>query len=159
MIPDESPPTDASVIDPAVRESLRCMRWDEAMTMSAAGHWLGAHTRSHAILSQVEPARRRDEIEGSVAALRERLGTHDVPFAYPHGQPCDFGPQDMAVLHELDVPLVCTTVAGGNRPPIDWLNLRRNGIGLFHTRRSFVAEALGLVDRRRRTQAERAACH
>jgi len=151
-------PVDPDAIDPNVRESLRCMRWDKALAMVRAGHWLGAHARSHVNLARTEPAKRREEIRGSIAAIRDRLNTSNVPLAYPYGQRSDFGPEDVRLLRELDVPLACTGIAGGNRPPVDLLHLRRNCVGLFHTRTTFAVEVLGLLDRRRRAKAERIAC-
>lgn len=131
-----------------LHESLRHMNWHELCTLADAGHWIGAHTRSHTILSGVSSERRRDEIEGSVAALRAALRTVDVPFAFPVGQRRHFDLDDVHILRELGVPLACTAIAGPNRPPADPLLLRRNCVGLYHGRAAFCAELLGLRDRR-----------
>ena len=141
--------------DPAVRAALRHMTWEEAIDLSHRGHWLGAHTRTHARLSACAPDKRRDEIEGSVSAIRARLRTADVPFAFPYGQPDDFDQTDLQQLRSLDVPAIFTGVSGWNRPPIDPLCLRRNCVGLHHVGARFTAEMLGLRDGRARAARQR----
>jgi peptidoglycan/xylan/chitin deacetylase (PgdA/CDA1 family) len=131
-----------------IRDGLRHMRWREAATFVAAGHALGAHTATHPILSTCDLATRRDEIARSVQAVAARLGGRCPAFAYPSGQPNDFGAADIATLTELNVPLACSGVAGPNAAPLYRFALRRNCIGLYHTRAAFVAELLGLRDAR-----------
>ena len=139
-------------------ELLRHMTWDEADVVVRSGHWLGAHTRTHAILSHAGEAARRDEIAGSIEAIRSRYGTDDVPFAFPNGLAGDFDESDISLLRELHVPLACTGIAGANRPPVDLLRLRRNAVGLHHGRAAFSAEMWGLRDWRHVEQPKVAAC-
>lgn len=135
--------------DPAhAREALRHMTWHEARRAAREGHWIGAHSCSHAILSRFAPARREHEITQSILAIREKLALRDVPFAYPNGQLGDFDADDIRVLRRLSTPLACSGIAGPNRHPFDRLCLHRNGVGLFHTPARFVAELLGLRDGR-----------
>ncbi len=150
-----SGPIEVGRIDPQVRDDLRCMRWDEALAMALMGHWLGAHTRAHVRLSQADPARRMAEIAGSVNALRRRLKTTAVPFAYPYGQSDDFGAEDLNLLRALEVPAVCTARPGANAPGGDPLCLRRTAVGLYHRPTRFALEMTGLLDARRRRQAAR----
>jgi peptidoglycan/xylan/chitin deacetylase (PgdA/CDA1 family) len=130
------------------------MTWEEARRMVEAGHWLGAHTRTHARLSDCDDAARRDEIAGAVVAIRARFGEEMVPFAFPYGQAEDFGPRDVELLRELRTPLALTGIPGVNRPPFDPLRLRRNCVGMYHRRLGFVAEMLGLRDRYRGTSTQ-----
>lgn len=141
--------SDAAEI-PNATAALRHMTWDEALQMIHLGHWMGAHTQTHVRLSACDEAVRRREIENSVAAIRARLHADDVPFAFPYGQAADFGPQDVRLLRELEVPAACTGVPGWNRPPWEPLLLRRNCVGLHHRGSRFFAEVLGLRDGRGR---------
>ncbi|MBY8870656.1 polysaccharide deacetylase family protein [Micromonospora sp. PLK6-60] len=60
--------------------------WDDARHLERAGHRIGAHTRNHVKLTEVDAETRRREVDGSieaVSAARHRTGP--VPFAYPYG--------------------------------------------------------------------------
>jgi peptidoglycan/xylan/chitin deacetylase (PgdA/CDA1 family) len=64
------------------------MSWDELKQLHADGHEVGSHSRTHAILPLVSDAQLVDEIAGSRAQLRERLGFEIESFCYPNGD-CD----------------------------------------------------------------------
>jgi peptidoglycan/xylan/chitin deacetylase (PgdA/CDA1 family) len=64
------------------------MSWQELKELHAVGHEIGSHSRSHAILPLVSDAQLQDEISGSRAQLRERLGFEIESFCYPTGD-CD----------------------------------------------------------------------
>lgn len=51
-----------------------------------AGHHIGSHTLTHARLSTLAPAARREEIVSSRAKLEDRFGVAVVLFAYPWGE-------------------------------------------------------------------------
>jgi peptidoglycan/xylan/chitin deacetylase (PgdA/CDA1 family) len=59
---------------------------DELRELAAAGWELGAHTVNHADLSKLDYEGCREEIAGSVGALRELTGVEVQTFAYPFGQ-------------------------------------------------------------------------
>lgn len=62
------------------------MSWEAARELAADGMEIGAHTRTHPILGQIEdPAVLRDEIAGSRADLARRFGVAPMAFAYPVG--------------------------------------------------------------------------
>lgn len=62
------------------------MSWDEVRRLHAAGHGVGAHTRSHPWLSSLaDPAQIESEIGDGVARLEEILGTRVEHFALPFG--------------------------------------------------------------------------
>lgn len=73
-------------------------------TMFASGLCgFGGHTHSHAILSRLSPAAQREEITRSIAGVRELgLGAAEA-FAYPNGQPGDFGADAERILGDLGV--------------------------------------------------------
>lgn len=74
-------PLPASCLD-----AHRALDWQMVSELSAAGMTIGSHTRSHALLTLEDPARVRDEVEGSRTVLRERLGRNINHFAYPDGR-------------------------------------------------------------------------
>jgi peptidoglycan/xylan/chitin deacetylase (PgdA/CDA1 family) len=67
-------------------EALRPLDWEMLGRMRRAGITIGSHTRTHALLALESPAKVRDEVEGSRAALERRLGIRIEHFAYPDGQ-------------------------------------------------------------------------
>jgi peptidoglycan/xylan/chitin deacetylase (PgdA/CDA1 family) len=60
---------------------------DQVRHLSASGIEIGAHTRSHPILSTLELNQVRDEIVGSQAYLERVLDSPIRYFAYPNGRP------------------------------------------------------------------------
>lgn len=64
--------------------------WAQIAAMADAGITMGAHTRTHPILAQLDREAARAEIEGSRADLAARLGSAPDWFAYPQGGPADF---------------------------------------------------------------------
>ncbi len=57
----------------------------QARELHAAGHEIGAHTRHHCSLPEVDEATQREEIEGSKRELEAALGAPVATFAYPYG--------------------------------------------------------------------------
>lgn len=58
---------------------------DQLKVMAISGMEIGAHTRTHARLVELDAARRLDEIEGSKKDLEDMLGQAVGSFAYPYG--------------------------------------------------------------------------
>jgi peptidoglycan/xylan/chitin deacetylase (PgdA/CDA1 family) len=79
----------------------RPMSWEQARGLERKGTTFGAHTVSHPVLSRVDDARSRAEIEGSLARLRAELSRPVPLFCYPNGKAADFGPREQACLAEL----------------------------------------------------------
>ncbi len=61
------------------------MNWPDLRALIAAGHSIGAHTRSHARLSSLPRERLKDEIAASADILEQRLETPVEHFAYTFG--------------------------------------------------------------------------
>jgi peptidoglycan/xylan/chitin deacetylase (PgdA/CDA1 family) len=74
------------------RGVIEVVRWDDLRAMSAYGVEVGSHTRTHARLSSLaDPARLRDEVEGSKREIEDRLGVECRYFAWPFGRLADAG--------------------------------------------------------------------
>ena len=74
--------------------------WEGIAAMDRAGIVMGAHTRTHPILSRVGPARAREEILGSREDLARHLGKPVRWFAYPQGGPADYTDETMEIVAE-----------------------------------------------------------
>ncbi len=99
----------------------RLLDWDEVDALRRAGIDIGAHTRTHPRLPELDPATARDEIHGSRADLRERLRAPIRAFAYPFGR----AGHSEAVVAAAGFDLACGIERGLNYPGTPALALRR----------------------------------
>jgi peptidoglycan/xylan/chitin deacetylase (PgdA/CDA1 family) len=93
-------------------EEFSAMDWETVRRLSREGVEFGAHTVTHPILSRVDDARVRSELEGSVAAVRDATGVEVRSFAYPNGRDRDFDARSILALRELGVRAAVTTEYG-----------------------------------------------
>ena len=115
-----------------VRESGVSLPRDLMMTtdglrqLAVGGFEIGAHTRSHPILSRVDDATARTEIGGSREALEELLGEPVRLFAYPNGQPGrDYTARDVQLVEACGFQAAVSTAWGAARRHADPLELPR----------------------------------
>jgi peptidoglycan/xylan/chitin deacetylase (PgdA/CDA1 family) len=106
-------------------EKYRTLSWDELRASSGEDFAVGSHTRSHRVLSRLEPDELESEIVGACERLRAELELDDVPFAYPYGGPEQIGDDAARLVREAGHTCGLTTVPGTNRPPADPFRLRR----------------------------------
>ena len=71
---------------PAWVERAPLLDWGRIEKLVASGAEIGAHTASHADLSEMLAPEARDEIEESRAEIERRLGVSPRIFAYPGGR-------------------------------------------------------------------------
>jgi peptidoglycan/xylan/chitin deacetylase (PgdA/CDA1 family) len=64
----------------------RLMDKEQIRDWLSLGFEIGAHTRTHAHLTQISPARAKEEISGSKARLEDLFGMEVKYFAYPYGE-------------------------------------------------------------------------
>lgn len=76
---EETTPGGAALDDP------RPLSWEMLAEMGRAGFTVGAHTRSHAVLTRETETRVREETAEARRALAARLGVRVDHFAYPDG--------------------------------------------------------------------------
>lgn len=101
--------------------------WDELRALAADGLAIAAHSRSHAMLDRLPADALRDEIEGSLADVAERLGAVRPVFAYPSGQ---HSAAVVEAARRAGIRAAFTTRRGAERPSrADWLRLRRINVG------------------------------
>jgi peptidoglycan/xylan/chitin deacetylase (PgdA/CDA1 family) len=82
------------------RERYDFLTWAQAREMASAGVEIGSHTVSHPILTTLDAATLRDELEESKRKIEGALGGECVSFAYPNGSPADFGAREKMALRE-----------------------------------------------------------
>lgn len=90
-----------AVVPDAAPVRYRPLTWDDARRWEKAGIHFAPHTCTHRILSKLDAASCRAEIEGSWQRLQEELSAPAPVFAYPNGQPGDFGAREQAILADL----------------------------------------------------------
>ncbi len=88
------------------------MDWDTVVRLSSQGVEFGGHTVTHPILSRVDDARLRSEVETSIAVVRHATGREVRCFAYPNGRNRDFDDRAVELLRELGIAAAVTTEYG-----------------------------------------------
>ncbi len=124
------------------------LSWDEVRSMREDRVDFGAHTRTHPILTRVDPERARREISGSKAAIEAKLGDTVTSFAYPNGQPADVTPEIRAMVQEAGFRVAVTLFPGPARPNEvrrDPLMIRRVFVHHRDHPSRFAAKVMGLV--------------
>jgi peptidoglycan/xylan/chitin deacetylase (PgdA/CDA1 family) len=64
---------------------LPLLDWDELGTLAARGVSIGAHSRSHPMLSALTDEAIEEEVGGGADDIEQRLGQRPTDFAYPYG--------------------------------------------------------------------------
>jgi peptidoglycan/xylan/chitin deacetylase (PgdA/CDA1 family) len=101
------------------------LTWDEVAALDRGGVELGAHTVHHEILSRLDAAAQRREIEESTRVLRERVKQPVDTFAYPFGRKWDYDENCLRVLDELGYSAACAAMEGTNDPRTPRYELNR----------------------------------
>ncbi len=103
------------------------MDWSDVRTLDENGIEIGGHTCSHVLLSRVDDATARSEIEGCTRDIERELGRHPRHFAYPNGTAQDFGSRDVDLVKRAGYATAATSIEGINRPGTSpYLLLRHN---------------------------------
>jgi peptidoglycan/xylan/chitin deacetylase (PgdA/CDA1 family) len=98
----------------------------QIIAMADAGIEIGAHTRSHADLSQIaDEAALQDEIAGSKQDLEQRLGRHVRYFAFPYGTAKQLTAPAIRMCREAGFEAICSAVGGYNFPGDNPFHLQR----------------------------------
>ena len=104
----------------------RVLTWKELRSLSKQGVTIGAHTRTHPILSQITADELREEIRGSQDDLQREIGDTRPIFCYPSG---DHDDRVVRILREEGFAAAFTTLDGQNDLRFqDPLCLRRTNI-------------------------------
>lgn len=102
------------------------MTWDEARELRDGGVELGGHTVGHQILSRLDAAVQREEIEGGARSMQRALGNGAIAtFAYPWGRRWDFDEHSKAAAKAAGFRCAVTMHAGTNDARTDRFALKR----------------------------------
>jgi peptidoglycan/xylan/chitin deacetylase (PgdA/CDA1 family) len=85
------------------------LTWSDVQRCAAQGVTFGAHTVSHPILTQTDPARAASEIRDSLQQLRDRCSTTLPVFSYPNGA---YAPEHVDILATSGMRAAVTTEPG-----------------------------------------------
>ena len=111
---------------------------EQLREIDAAGMEIGAHSRTHCRLTQVDDSRLRDEVAGSKGDLEGIIGQEVTTFAYPYG---DQNNRVVQAIQHADFRLACGTDAGWAFNGADPFRIRRISI-LAHDGLSVFARKL-----------------
>lgn len=103
----------------------RAATWAELRALAAQGFDIGAHSRTHPILSRVPSKQLDDEIAGCKEQIEGHLGMRISHFSYPNGQPGDYTPDAIRAVARAGYLAACTTIRGANTPATPMFELRR----------------------------------
>ena len=89
----------------------------------------GAHTHSHAILSQLSKQEKEKEIQDSVSHVEHLTNCPCRFFAYPNGSCSDYDDESINIIKLCGVNSAVTMIPGPNFTSTPLMQLRRYGIG------------------------------
>ena len=115
----------------AVPEWDGLMTWDQLGALAEAGHEIGSHSLTHALLPQCDDDALTREVSESRRLLEDRLGLDVVSFCYPNGD-CDARTADAVAAAGYRWGV--TTVWGTNPPGAERLRLARFEMHAEHVR-------------------------
>ena len=123
---------DASVIRRFARswsvseDHVRGLTWSQIAEMHAEGVDIGAHTRTHPVLSAMNDPEARNEIQSSKMTLEDHLGQEVSSFAYPFGKPRDHvSGASRRIVAEMGFGSAATILYRGVRPADDRFGIPR----------------------------------
>ncbi len=103
----------------------RWMSWEDVRELVAMGFEVGAHTVSHADLSEVGGAEARAEILGSRDRLEKELGVAVPLFSYPYGREDQISDENRAVIRDEGFRCCLSAFGGFVEEDSDPFELRR----------------------------------
>lgn len=99
-----------------------CLTWQDIREMVADGLAVGAHTRSHPLLSRISLEEAQREIAGSQQDILRQVGKTWPIFAYPSGHPADLQTGLLHILMQDGFQMAVTMFEGhnvlGRTPPL-----------------------------------------
>ncbi|MGB8293948.1 MAG: polysaccharide deacetylase family protein [Polyangia bacterium] len=119
------------------------MTWDEVRVIMDLT-WIGGHSHTHPILSQLS----RDDLEREIGICRDRIaaetGRTPTLFAYPNGGPADYNAETQTVLKQCGFKQAFCTTEGMAGPQTDWMAIRRIGAPLDPSPAAFAWRLAGM---------------
>lgn len=98
-------------------DETRTMTWDEVSSLLDVGHEVGSHTRTHPVLSSVDPDRLEAEIIDSKTDLEARLAIDIRHFAWPRGRFQHFTAEGARLARQAGY-VSCASAERGSHAPV-----------------------------------------
>lgn len=112
-----------------IPEQLAPLGWDELRELKRRGVEVGAHTRTHPLVSRLESEDRlRAEVEGSKRRIEEMIEAPVAHFCYPNGTREDYDERAIQAVRRAGYETAVTTVPGLNQAESDRFQLSRIGV-------------------------------
>jgi len=123
------------------------LSWEEINEMELSGHSFYAHTRSHPLLTSLNPGELEEEVLESKKVINEKLSVGNGIFCYPYGKRGEFDKDITQLLKDHGFNAACSAIHGLNRPGGDPYAIKRTAmisepIGKFALRTSGLFEIL-----------------
>ncbi len=122
----------------------RLLHVSELKQLSDAGMTIGAHSKSHPVLSQCSDDELREEICGSKSKLEKALGREIWAFAYPFGNPATVGDREVRAATEAGFNCALLNVEHWYASPPTLLTQPRIHVSLRTTLPELAAHLSGL---------------
>jgi len=101
------------------------MNWENLKEISKSGLRVGAHTRTHKILSFLKDSDQKEEITSSINKINKELSIHSNEFAYPNGM---FNENTLEIIKNNSLDYAFTTINGINGKAQKTMEIKRIGI-------------------------------
>jgi peptidoglycan/xylan/chitin deacetylase (PgdA/CDA1 family) len=118
------------------------LSWDQIRELASAGVEIGSHTCSHPRLPDLSPEDVIRELADSRVAIKENLGTTDIPLSFPHGRTTD---SISHLAQTLGYSCSITTRLGPNDGDADLSQLNRTTIASDDELPTFAARVSGFT--------------
>jgi peptidoglycan/xylan/chitin deacetylase (PgdA/CDA1 family) len=123
------------------------LTWDQLRHMTRDGVEVGAHTRTHPILSRIRDIRAiREELESCKLRIEEEIGQPPLHFCYPNGKLADIDKRSVDAVKECGFRTAVTSERGLNYVDADPFLLRRIGVEPDGATHYFQELLAGIVD-------------
>lgn len=144
--------------DADLAERPRLMTWAQVRELHREGFGIGSHTLHHARLSSVHGPELAEELEASKRRLESELGDDVLDFAFPYGQPSDYGFEAAAAVERAGYRCALACAGGLNHPGNRLYHLRRVSVSpVYHATPAAWARFYAGLRWRTRGQARRQA--
>lgn len=114
----------------AIPEWAGMMTWAQIRALADAGHEIGSHSLSHALLPQLQDDAITREVEASKAAIEEAIDRPVATFCYPNGD-CD--ERTVRAVERAGYTCAVTTRWGVNERGADRYRLKRCDMNPFYS--------------------------
>jgi len=108
------------------------MTWNQVRSLHQRGFEVGAHTRTHVDLGQVDAPQAQEEILGARLELETQLAAPVESFAYPYGRPHHLTDANRERVRAAGFRCCCSGFGGVNHAGTDPFHLRRVPISLWY---------------------------